>query len=193
MLMFSACYIVTADKCDIAAGETNQISSASPPSGMTISMPIGPFIALAFSLDMNDIRNITNQVESRHWYYNAAGSYDHGKYEQALNEINKAIDDYDRHSNSWALKGCTLYMLGKYSEANSSCDMALKLNPDNARAWHAKGIVLYSMGRFKDAVQSCNRALELDPGDTKAQEYRTLACRSLCGECAGVSRQFQQS
>jgi tetratricopeptide (TPR) repeat protein len=179
VLMFSACYVVTADQCDIAAGEMTGFHSTPPSGGLGIAL----FSAIPFILDMNDKLNITNQIYSRAWYYKAADSYDHGKYEKALNEINKAIDTYDRHSTSWTLKGCTLYMLGRCTEAISSCDTALKMNPDNARAWHTKGIALYCAGRFKEAVRSCNRALEIDPNDAKAWEYRILACRSLCGDC----------
>lgn len=62
MLMFSACYIVMGDECDIAAGEINGIHAATPPSGM---VGTDPFSAIMFIIDINEKFRIADQVTSR--------------------------------------------------------------------------------------------------------------------------------
>jgi len=90
-----------------------------------------------------------------------------GRYEEALQVVDKALERNPDDANAWYLMGMALGRLGRYEEALQAYDKVLELNPDDEHAWGAKGIALIELGRSEEALQAYNKALELSPDISK--------------------------
>jgi tetratricopeptide (TPR) repeat protein len=72
-----------------------------------------------------------------------------GRYEEALQVYDKALELKPNDFDAWHRKGGTLDKLGRYEEALLAIDKALKLKPDVSNAWHRKGGTLVKLGRYR--------------------------------------------
>ena len=81
---------------------------------------------------------------------------DQGKYLEAIECFNKALEIDPEYAEAWNNKGISLRKLGRYEEAIECYDKALEINPRLAESWHNKGIALNELGRYHEA-QKCLR------------------------------------
>jgi tetratricopeptide (TPR) repeat protein len=65
-----------------------------------------------------------------------------GKYNEAIEYYDKALQIDPKHAYPWNNKGNALNSLGKYEEAIKYIDKSLELNPDTADALYNKGLAL---------------------------------------------------
>lgn len=96
-----------------------------------------------------------------------------GKYEEAINWYDKALqidpkDVYALHS-----KGVALANLGKYEEAITWYDKALAVDPKNVNALTNKGSALYNMGKKDDAFIWIDKALTIDPTNQQILDVKS--------------------
>ena len=85
-----------------------------------------------------------------------------GRYEEALQAIDKALELNPDYSDAWYNKGVALRKLGRYEEALQAIDKALKLKPDDFDAWYNKCVALRKLGRYKEAQIAFKKASELN-------------------------------
>jgi ABC-type phosphate transport system substrate-binding protein/tetratricopeptide (TPR) repeat protein len=104
-----------------------------------------------------------------------------GRYQEALDRFNKAIElaDLERLkaaaagtslagataviARGLARRGTALINLGRTDEALSSLNRALEMDPDDLAAWIGKGNVLAQMGQLDEALFCFDKAIELNP------------------------------
>ena len=58
-----------------------------------------------------------------------------GKYQEAIEHFDKAIELDPNYVDAWYNKGVVLDNLGEHEEAIECYDKALELDPNNADAW----------------------------------------------------------
>jgi pentatricopeptide repeat protein len=97
------------------------------------------------------------------WLDRATVLYENGRYEEALQAYEKALELNPDDSYVWCEKGFTLFSLDRYEEALMVFDKILEPNPDDSDAWYGKGIALYGLGRYEEALQAYEKARELIP------------------------------
>ncbi len=123
------------------------------------------------AMKIYDIKGVTcehkiNALKQRNsWSCCARGgilTYE-GRYEEAIEAYDMALDIYIDNEIAWNSKGEALYMLGKYDEALECYDKAIGLKPDYDVAWNFKGEVLYKQGKYEEALNCFNEALKIDP------------------------------
>ena len=92
-----------------------------------------------------------------------------GKYHEALDYFDRAINinlDYDE---AWHRRGCLLCDdLGRYEEAIASFDRAIQINPDYDKFWDNKGVALSKAGRHEEALSCYDRAITINPDNYKS-------------------------
>jgi tetratricopeptide (TPR) repeat protein len=64
-----------------------------------------------------------------------------GDYLQALENINKSLDENPNDNAYWSLKVQILLKMGKFDTALSTLDDALQANSSNAQAWNDQGLL----------------------------------------------------
>lgn len=95
-----------------------------------------------------------------------------GKYDEAIDAFNKAIDIDPHDEDVWYFKGIALDNQGKYGDALQAFDKAIEINPQKVDALDEKGIVLSKLGKYDEAIQAFDNATKLNPRDAQAWYYK---------------------
>jgi|WetSurMetagenome_2_1015567.scaffolds.fasta_scaffold00586_1 tetratricopeptide (TPR) repeat protein len=101
------------------------------------------------------------QLTALDWGNKGADLFGQGKYDEALQAFNKAIEINPQLAGAWTGKGYGLKALGRYDEAVQAFDKAIEINPQDADAWNDKGDTLKALGRTTEADVAYAKAKEL--------------------------------
>jgi len=86
---------------------------------------------------------------------------DSGRYQDALNAFDKAIEIDPNNANAWSGKGFALKNLERFQEALDAFDKATELDPDLLNAWLHKGYTLDGLGKQQDAIVVFQRIINI--------------------------------
>ena len=89
-----------------------------------------------------------------------------GKYEEALENMNKAIELDSYNSNYYYLRGNLEFNLEDLKGAFADINRAVELNPDIAKYYMARGAVKLMLNNFMGAFEDVNKAIELDENNS---------------------------
>lgn len=109
----------------------------------------------------------------------ATANYALGQYEEALANLNQALQlrpDYPAALNN---RGATYDALERYDEALADYNRALELRPDFPEALNNRGNVYLGIERFENAVDAYNRVLQIKPDDLNALNNRGVTYMKL--------------
>ena len=70
-----------------------------------------------------------------------------GRYEESLENCEKALEIDPNYSMAWNNKGYSLYKLGKAEEGLKDVEKALELDPNNEDALESKQEILAALGK----------------------------------------------
>jgi tetratricopeptide (TPR) repeat protein len=115
------------------------------------------------------------QVTTKDWVDQGNALYDQGKYDEAVQAYDKAIEVNPENADTWYNKGLALERQNKYNEAIQAYDKAIELDPKDADAWSAKGAALNSQDKYDEAIQAYDKAIEIDPRYADAWEGKGVA------------------
>jgi tetratricopeptide (TPR) repeat protein len=82
-----------------------------------------------------------------------------GRYEEAIEYFDRAIELDPNNAKAWDNKGSALYGLGRYEKAFEHYVRALQISPNYASAWGNIGITLSSLGRYEEAIPYLDRSI----------------------------------
>jgi tetratricopeptide (TPR) repeat protein len=102
--------------------------------------------------------------ESQHYYLFMA-LYSKHDYEQALDQINLAIDENEGFYGYYLNRGNTKLMLGEFVTALDDYDYALSLEPAVPDSYFLRGQALDTLNRHELAIVDYTKAIELNPKD----------------------------
>ena len=71
-----------------------------------------------------------------------------GRYKEALQAYENAINLTSRNKYAWSGKSNVLNLMGRSAEALSAAEKALAIDSGNAEFWNSKGIALKSIDRL---------------------------------------------
>ena len=132
----------------------------------TINESIDACVMAAELIPVDDIEN-----QSTIWSGMAKSLSDSGRYEEALQAYEKAIElnPKDAHGwPNWSGKAYALYVLGRYNESIEASDAAIEMLPEHPDIWVLKGNSLYHLGRYEEALEAYDKALEFNPKEGAA-------------------------
>ena len=86
-----------------------------------------------------------------------------GRYEDALDAYNEAIEMQPDYGWAWGRKGRTLRLLERYDESLECYDKAIEIKADDAWSWNGKGIVLERLKCYEDALEHYEMATTHEP------------------------------
>ena len=90
---------------------------------------------------------------------------DQGRYDDALEEINAAVDERPSYAPWHVTRGSILRHLEKYDAALRAFDRAIALAPKNGRAYGLAGAVCLRKNEPQKAVGYLRKAVELEPDE----------------------------
>lgn len=86
-----------------------------------------------------------------------------GRFDDALDLAERAVDQFDGDAFSGALKGAALVEMGRLRPALKYLQASAELDPDFGMVWHEMGYAAYRLGEFSPALLALDRAFALDP------------------------------
>ncbi|MCJ7444802.1 MAG: tetratricopeptide repeat protein [Methanotrichaceae archaeon] len=102
------------------------------------------------------------QTTAEEWFSKGNVLGMQGKFDEAIQAYDKAIDLDPNFAKGWKTKGSALFGLGKYDEAIAAYDKAIQLDPNDAEAWNNTGHALESLGKTSEANAAYGKAKELE-------------------------------
>ncbi len=93
------------------------------------------------------------------WYSKGAALISLGRFEEAIECLDKAIEINPLNEVTWNNKGNAFSRLGRHKDAIDCYDRALKINPNYEVAWNNKGNAYARIGRLEDALKCYDRAI----------------------------------
>jgi len=140
-------------------------------------------------------------------YYQGARHYSEGKYDEASDDFETAVElapdfswAYNAHGSVLIKMAGDLIGEARYKEADKFLIKALKkinravdLDETYAAAYYNKGLVYFKLRRFSDAARYFERAVELAPDDPAAHEHLGYALYYLpAADEASIERAVSQ-
>ena len=95
-----------------------------------------------------------------------------GKYKEAIDYYDKAIELYPTLSRAYFDKGRALNELKLYDEALHSYSKAININPKHVNAIYNKGLIYYNISKFSEAMRCFDDALAIDSNHFDAWNYK---------------------
>ena len=115
-----------------------------------------------------------------------------GKYEQALSEVNRALELNGSASSAYASRGGVLLWQGRVDEAIGSLETAQRFDPQlRPGSIYDLAFAYYMAGRYRDAVTLADRGLLKNPDFHNFQVIRVIALAEL-GDVGGTRLAVEQ-
>jgi tetratricopeptide (TPR) repeat protein len=83
-----------------------------------------------------------------------------GKQNEAIEELTKAIEKYDRHAQAYERRAKTCFLLQKYGDALRDYNKCLAIDPSIASAYYGRGRIHLHNKDFDAAVQDFDQAIK---------------------------------
>ena len=129
-----------------------------------------------FQCDINFLAAYTNAVA----YNNRARTlYRLNRYDEALQECEKAIQLDPKFAVAYDTRGRILNRRARYDEALQECEKAIQLDPKLAEAYDDKGWALYGLNRYQESLAACEQAIWLDSQIAAAYNNKGRALNEL--------------
>ncbi|QOZ73123.1 Tetratricopeptide (TPR) repeat [Bradyrhizobium arachidis] len=103
----------------------------------------------------------------------------HGRFEEALNVLDKAIQLRPDDAGLWRQRGDILSQLSRLDQALASFEHALKLDPQHHDTLRKSGILLHNLGRNEEAIAHLDLSDRLFPNHAPTVHARAWILYSL--------------
>ena len=118
-------------------------------------------------------------------FYQGLASYNKGKYKEAIEKYDKAIELNSNYAELYNNLGIAKGKLGQHQEAIADYDKVIELNPNYAIAYSNRGVQKNELGQYQEAIADYNKAIELNPN--YAEIYNNL------GNAKNNLKQYQEA
>ena len=114
------------------------------------------------------------RYEADEFYKLALAALDNNDYDQAIDNLNKAIDLLPTKSEYYATRGYIYLNDGIRDKADADFEAALKIHDFEMLAHYGRGILAYKDKNWEDAETAFSRALAVDPERPETLYYLAL-------------------
>lgn len=116
-------------------------------------------VFLICSCNSKEVKTVDELVQQ------AQQSKRNGRYEEALNLVNKAVKLDSARSYLYVLRGEILSVLGRDHEGLIAFDRALVIDSENVKAWFNKGLSFSLLENYDSAILMYTKAISLKKTD----------------------------
>lgn len=114
------------------------------------------------------------RYEADEFYKLALAALDQNDYDQAIDNLNKAIDLLPTNPEYFAARGYIYLNDGIRDKADADFEAALKIHDFEMLAHYGRGIIAYKDKNWEDAETAFSRALAVDPERPETLYYLAL-------------------
>jgi tetratricopeptide (TPR) repeat protein len=119
------------------------------------------------------------QTSASDWVDQSLALYNQGKYDEAIQACEKAIELDPKYAMPWNNKGAALMEKGRYDDAVKAYDKAIEIDPEYKWAWANKGLALADLRKYNESIEAYDKAIELDSKYVNAWYNKGLALKLL--------------
>jgi len=88
-----------------------------------------------------------------------------GKYDEAIELIDKNLEVEDDDVFCWEKKGLFLYKKENYEEAQKCMDSTIEIEPSKT-AWNIKGLIFFKKENYEEALKCMESSIKIEPSKT---------------------------
>lgn len=125
-------------------------------------------------------------------YRKAVELFDRGRYDDALTELNRALDLDSKFVPALTMKAKLAMSMNRYDVARECLQRALAASPSSAYAQFLLGFLDYRQDKMPEAKTNLEKARVLDPSDARAALYLGLTQETL-GDTGAAAGLYQQA
>src|SRR3989339_151869 len=113
------------------------------------------------------------------YFCSGQANYNNKKYINALEDYNRVIKIYPKHSETYHNCGIVKEKLGKIKEAIKDFTKAIEINSNYYEAYYNRGVTKKKLGNNKGAIQDYTMAIEINPNFAEAYYNRSIVKTNL--------------
>ena len=119
--------------------------------------------------------------EELNYYYNRGDTFfDLGKFEDAIQNYDKAIElDSNVNSACYYNRGTAYFSLGKFEDAIQDYNKAIDLNPNDESVYYNRGVAFIYLNEYEKAIENLSKAIDLNPNKDSTYYNRGIAFTNL--------------
>jgi tetratricopeptide (TPR) repeat protein len=118
-------------------------------------------------------------VKTSIWVEKGVALVIEGKYNEAIEAFNKAIELNPKDAVAYNNRGAAYGQTGNYKQQIEDSSKALQLNPKDAVAFNNRGVAYGELGNHEQEIEDCSKAIELNPKLAVAYYHRGIAYHKL--------------
>ena len=112
------------------------------------------------------------------YYAEGIREFELGKYDQAIDSFNKAIQQNPKLVDAYHYRGQAYFQTQRFQNAIQDYDKVLQMAPQNAEAYHHRGQAYGSSGNNDQAIADYTQAINLKPDFAQAYSDRAQAYKA---------------
>ena len=98
-----------------------------------------------------------------------------GEFDKAINDFNKAIDEYNYRSvRAYAYRGLAYAAKNQYDNALKDITQAINIQPNNTLGYICRGFIYNRKGNYSEALNDYTAAIKLEPKNALAYFGRAI-------------------
>ena len=140
-------------------------------------------------LNYSDVEPKSDKVAVKFYQKGKHLSKEKGKEEEAIEELNKAINKYDKHAMAYERRGNVNRKLKKYAEAIRDYQKTISIDDSNPLAYYGLARVYIVQDKFQEAIDQ----LELACKKSLALQSIYWKSRRLKAECHMKLKQWEKA
>jgi tetratricopeptide (TPR) repeat protein len=118
-------------------------------------------------------------VKTSSWVEKGVALVVEGKYNEAIEAFNKAIELNPKDAVAYNNRGAAYGQIGNYKQQIEDSTKALQINPKDAVAFNNRGVAYGELGNYEQEIDDCTKAIELNPKLAMAYYHRGIAYHKL--------------
>jgi len=123
--------------------------------------------------------NPVKEVASVLHKHRGMASFSNGKYQDAIEDFDKALELDPRCAQAAYFRGVVRSVLEDYGAALVDYDLSLSINPFQHFALYRRAQAYWHIGDYAKVLSDCEAALRLEPQQRETEELKRLALEKL--------------
>ncbi|MCI0414054.1 tetratricopeptide repeat protein [bacterium] len=107
-------------------------------------------------------------------YEQAKKLFGEGKYEEAINQLDRVIEQDPSSKNAYVLRGTSYDYIGQYDQAIADYTRAIEIDPEFVAAYNNRGSVYITLEQYEKGLPDLDKALELNSKNANSYYNRAI-------------------
>lgn len=107
-------------------------------------------------------------------YEHAKKLFEEGKYEEAIDQLDQAIEQDPNAKKAYVLRGASYDSIGQYDQAIADYTRAIEIDPEFVAAYNNRGSVYITLEQYEKGLPDLNKAVELNPKNANSHYNRAM-------------------